>query len=177
MSSILDKAIAFTKSGEFKKRLSKIVDDAVAGRIVLEGNTSAHSPEEAAGKFISVLNMNIASSGLSGGAASAIPEPDYLPPIKIGDGKYMITVYFSGDASRPSLDESHYGGIDDIVLLFNNGVGHTMKQVHGEWHGKEAWSKTNITGSHFIENAISDFMGNYATDYGVTSIRADGVSR
>lgn len=177
MSSIFDKAVAFTKSGEFKKRLSKLADDAVAGRIVLEQGSQTHSPEEAADKFISVLNASIASSGMSGGAVSAISEPNYLPPVKIGDGKYLVTVYFSGDSSRPSLDEAHYGGIEDIVLLFNNGVGHTMKPVHGVWHGKETWSKTNITGSHFIENAISDFMGNYASDYGVISISADGVSR
>lgn len=140
-----------------------------SGRVkILTGGSGVHSPDEAAYKFISVLRSTIVSSGLSANAISAVSEIDYSSPVPLSDGKYEITVYFSGNPYRQSL---HEGGIDDIVLLLNNGVDHEMKPVYGTWHGERIRSRTVISGAHFIEQAVSDFMGNYASEYGVVSIK------
>lgn len=145
-----------------------------AGEKAVLSNAKGKSPEAAAEKFISVLRKTIISSGLSEDAREAISrELDYLSPQQLSNGRYQITVTFGGSLSRPSLSPSRYGGIDDIVLLLNNGVDHTMKPVYGEWHGKKIRSKTTISGANFIENAISDFMGNYAKEYGVISIEPE----
>ncbi len=161
-ASIKAKLSRWASSGDGQKRIKQ------AGRVKIAiRGSGTHSPEEAADKFISVLRSTIASSGLSPNAVSAVSELDYLSPVSVGDGKYEITVYFSGDLYRPSL---HEGGIDDIVLLLNNGVDHEMKPVYGIWHGERIRSKTVFSGAHFIEQAVSDFMGNYATEYGVTNI-------
>ena len=145
-----------------------------AGVKSVSDGAKGKSPEAAADKFISVLRKSILSSGLSANAMAAISEGiDYLAPQSLGDGKYQITVTFGGDLRRSSLSPSRYGGISDIVLLFNNGVDHQMNPVYGEWHGERVRSETVIPGAHFIEQAVSDFIGNYAKEYGVISIEPE----
>lgn len=169
-TSIKSKCAAAMKGDSVRTRMkaagTKAISTGVGGK-----NGAVYTPEEAAAKFIEVLQSTIAGSGLSTGAVDAVSNIDHTPASQIGDsGAYGVTVYFSGDASRPSLDEAKYGEIDDIVLLFNNGVDHTMRPVHGYWHGREVWSRTVIPGAHFIEQAVSDFMRNYAVEYNVVSI-------
>lgn len=173
MDSILAKAKAHMATDKRQNEIKQKASNAV-----LNGSASGnvHSIYEAAGKFISVLQSEIQSSGLSAGAMAAISQIDHGSAAPLGDGKYMIHIYFSGDSSRPSLDTAQYGGIDDIVLLFNNGVDHTMRPVHGMWHGHETWSRTVIPGAKFIESAIQNFMSNYASEYNVIDITANGIN-
>lgn len=174
MASILKKAEAYVESPKGKQKTAQITSDALSGKITLESSGNLHTPEEAADKFIGVLRDSIKSSDLSPNAIEAISEINHTSASKIGDNTYVISVYFSGDLSRPSLDPSRFGdGIGDIVELLNNGVDHTMRPVFGVWHGKETWSMTKILGAHFIEQAISDFMGNYSSEYNVTDIRVN----
>lgn len=178
MDSILAKAQACMNTSEKKAQINDIVNKVMLGKIKLKtaGSTpSPHSPEEAASKFIEVLRHEINSSGLSAEAADAISNLDYGAAHQVGENTYIISVYFVDDLSRPSLDESRYGSINDLAALFNTGVDHKMKPVHGEWHGHETWSRTVIPGTHFMEQAIQDFMGNYATEYNVTNITINGV--
>lgn len=172
MDSILAKAKAHMATD---KRQNEIKQK--SANAILNGTSSGgiHSIYEAAGKFISVLQSEIQSSGLSAGAMAAISQINHSSAVPLGDGKYMILIYFSGDSSRPSLDPEQYGGIDDIVLLFNNGVDHKMRPVHGMWHGHETWSKTVIPGAKFIESAMQNFMSNYASEYNVIDITANGI--
>lgn len=57
-----------------------------------------------------------------------------------------------------------------MAALLNNGVDHEMNRVHGIWHGQETWSRTVIPGAHFVDDAVSSFMGNYASEYNVIDI-------
>lgn len=176
MASILSKANAYmgTPSGENKK--NTVVRKAVLGQINLQQGKSTYTPEEAADKFIDVLKDSINSSGLSAGAIEAVSNIAHDNPSSLGGNIYTIRVYFSGEMSRPSLDPRSFpGGISDIVALFNNGVDHTMRPVHGTWHGKEMWSKTTIPGTHFIENAVNTFMASYASEYNVIGISVEGI--
>lgn len=175
MDAILAKAKAHTSSSSGQAKVNSTVDKVVLGNIRLQSSGTTHTPEEAASKFIEVLRKSIISAGLSTGAIDAISDIDHGSAHRIGANTYVIGVYFSGDMSRPSLDEEKYGGITDLVALFNNGVDHTMRPVHGTWHGQEIWSRTVIPGTHFIEQAVTDFMGNYASEYNVTNISVEGI--
>lgn len=175
MDSILSKAKTHMNSSTGQTKVNNIVSKVMLGKIRLQSQNITHTPEEAAAKFINVLRNSIGSSGLSEGAIDAISNIEHGSAHKIGENTYIIDVYFAGDMSRPSLDEATYGGINDLVALFNNGVDHTMRPVHGTWHGKEVWSKTVIPGTHFIEQAVTDFMGNYSSEYNVINISIEGI--
>lgn len=174
MDSILAKAKAHMESAG-QSKVNTVVSKVMLGNIRLQSGGTAHTPEEAASKFIEVLRNSINSAGLSEGAIGAVSNIEHGSAHSIGNNTYIIGVYFVGDMTRPSLDEAKYGGINDIVALFNNGVDHTMRPVHGLWHGMETWSRTVIPGTHFIEQAVADFMGNYASEYNVINISVEGI--
>lgn len=136
-----------------------------------ESMNGMHTPEEAADKFIEVLHKTIMSSGLSANAAEAIGNDwDYGTVEDLGDGKFKIVVFFTGDPHRESLyPEKYDDGITDIAELLNYGTG-KMKAVWGVWHGEDIVSRTLIPGLHFMETAVTDFLGNYAAEYNVTSV-------
>lgn len=175
MDSILAKAKAHMGSSAGQSKVNTVVSKVMLGNIRLQSGGTAHTPEEAASKFIEVLRSSINSAGLSEGAIGAVSNIEHGSAHSIGNNTYIIGVYFVGDMTRPSLDEAKYGGINDIVALFNNGVDHTMRPVHGLWHGRETWSRTVIPGTHFIEQAVADFMGNYASEYNVINISVEGI--
>lgn len=175
MDSILAKAKAHMGSSAGQSKVNTVVNKVMLGNIRLQSGGTAHTPEEAASKFIEVLRNSINSAGLSEGAIGAVSNIEHGSAHSIGNNTYIIGVYFVGDMTRPSLDEAKYGGINDIVALFNNGVDHTMRPVHGLWHGRETWSRTVIPGTHFIEQAVADFMGNYASEYNVINISVEGI--
>lgn len=167
--SILRKAQAYMNTPKMQKRIQEKKDAIMLG--IAPAGRGVHTPEDAAFKFMDVLIREINSSGLSENAKAAISSLDCTKATKLGDGTYLITVYFDKDLSRPSLAPKTFGEIDDLAELFNDGVDHVMNQVHGEWHGEEAWSRTSIPGVHFMEQAIIDFMGNYASEYNVISVK------
>lgn len=175
MDSILAKAQAHMGSSAGQSKVNTVVSKVMLGNIRLQSGGTAHTPEEAASKFIEVLRSSINSAGLSEGAIGAVSNIEHGSAHSIGNNTYIIGVYFVGDMTRPSLDEAKYGGINDIVALFNSGVDHTMRPVHGLWHGRETWSRTVIPGTHFIEQAVADFMGNYASEYNVINISVEGI--
>ena len=174
MASILAKAQGYLDSKDGKARMDNIAQKVMLGQISLQSGGNFHTPEEAAAKFIEVLRNSISSSGISSDAASAISELGCSSPRHIGNNIYEVDIYFEGNLSRPSLQEGIYGSIGNLAALLNNGVDHTMKPVAGEWHGQRIRSRTVIPGVHFVQNAVSNFMGNYGQDYNVIDIQVDG---
>ena len=180
MASILSKVDQYLSSSDGQDRVKKAIDaKMMTGSSGGSGGSSVHTIQEAADKFIEVLRKTIDSSSLSDYARRALyaADLDNTSPYKVKDGVYEVRVYFSDDLYRPSLVPNKYGGIDNIVALLNNGVDHTMNPVYGIWQGvtsQKIRSKTVIPGAHFIEQAVSDFMGNYGYDYNVTSIKIEG---
>ena len=170
-SSIRRKAEARIKTPEMQREIQSKVRGMMLG--TSNRNVSIHTPKDAANKFMIVLRDSIESSGLSQNAIDAISDLRHTEPFELSDGRFGIYVYFAGDTSRPSLNEDLYGEIHSLVALFNNGVDHRMHAVRGEWHGKETWSRTVIPGTYFIQQAVQDFKGNYATEYNVIEIKVD----
>lgn len=144
------------------------------------------SPLLAAAKFIEVLRNEIrsleATSGFADGklgatAVEALSQLDHGTPYKVGKYKYEIPVWFENGLRRDSLCPDEYDGIDNIAALLNSGydAGHV---VYGIWLHHSPFNIPSLqhrSGAHFIENAIRDYMGNYASDYGVTNIEVDDI--
>ena len=170
-NSISSKLKTYMNSSNGRNKIAETVEETTR----FQNGETIHTPEETALKFITVLKKSINSSGLSENAIKAISDIKYQLLYKTNNHAFVIRIYFSGDMSRPSLDKETYGNINDIAVLFNNGVDHVMNPVKGMWHGKETWSRTVIPGAHFIEQAITDFINNYASEYNVVDIATRGL--
>lgn len=107
-------------------------------------------------------------------------------PRKTPEGGYTITIRFDRSAlHRDSLENDYmdYGGIDNIVALFNNGY-HARDYVYGWWNGHsptgEALARSNMLtedyawvrsvrdrdGLHFMQAAQDEFNAIYKDKYG-----------
>ena len=190
MKSILDKAKACTASAKFQKQIEAKTDEIVltgggkglAGKAITIGGASM-----AAAKFIEVLQNEIrdleASSGFGEGklghtSVSALEKLEHGSPRKIGKNKYQIEVWFSGNLHRDSLAPDEYDGIDNIAALLNKG--YTANQpVYGVWMGHSGSfniaSLPQRSGAQFIQNAVRNYMANYANEYGVLDIKIDDI--
>lgn len=190
MKSILDKAKACTASAKFQKQIEAKTDEIVltgggkglAGKAITIGGASM-----AAAKFIEVLQNEIrdleASSGFAEGklghtAVSALEKLEHGSPRKIGRNKYQIEVWFSENLHRDSLAPDFFDkGIDNIAALLNKG--YTAKQpIYGVWMGHSSFNIASLpqrSGAQFIQNAVRNYMANYANEYGVLDIKIDDI--
>ena len=194
MQSILSKAKRFTNSAGFQKKVEQKTDN-----IILTGDNATgklitiSGINMAAAKFIEVLQNEINSHaiaegggglngrGLGATAVSALTKLQHGAPVKVGKNRYQIEVWFEGDLSRDSLAPDEYPeGIDNIAALLNKGY-NAANTVYGIWAGHGYAGSFNIPslrereGLHFIENAIRDYMANYAPEYGVINIDVDDI--
>ncbi len=174
MGSILKKADKTVKSKAFRQEQQAYIQDILIGKVTVNvSNGSIHSATEAAEKFIEVLKTHINTSGLSSNAAAALQDLAFGNPVCVKN-KCTIKVFFDGDMHRDSLAPSSYPkGIERLDELLDQGVGHKMRPVRGEWHGNTIMSRTTIPGAYFIDSAIRDFMVSYGDEYNVTDIDVD----
>lgn len=129
------------------------------------------SPDTIAHEFMSTLCDYVQSSPNLGEKGKAVLSGMSYTVTPLRDGANEIRVWFTTDPYRPSLVPEVYGGIHDIVLLLNDGVDHNMAPVYGKWHGEYTYSKTQIFGTHFLENAVDAFLAKRQKDYGIKEIK------
>lgn len=191
MNSILAKAKKATATASFQKKLDGKVDAMLMEGSVMSGGRSAtiYGTSMAAAKFIEVLQNEIQSHAVSSGgggfsagglgatAIDALIKLEHGEPVKVGRNRYQIGVWFTDDLSRESLAPGKYEGVENIAALLNSGytAGH---RVYGIWKGHGDERRASLVerdGAHFIENAIRDYMANYASEYGVIDIEVDDV--
>ena len=86
-----------------------------------------------------------------------------------GPGMYQIICGFKGATNRPSLAPDRYGGVENIIALFNNGYS-ARATVYGEWPGYgPAASLTMRPGTHFMNAAVDAFNSTYGGQYHATA--------
>ena len=193
--NILRKAKAHMNSSHMQKQLQTKIDKYMLGQVSISmakstmGGHPPLPPDFAAAKFIEVLRNEIASHAASEGgggfsngslgstAVAALQALKHGEPYSVGNGQYKIQVWFENDLSRESLAPDKYDGVENIAALLNSGytAGHA---VYGIWKGHGDERRASLVerdGAHFIEQAIRDFMGNYASEYGVIDIEVDDV--
>lgn len=129
------------------------------------------SPDTIAQDFIATVQSYVQSSPVLGERAKVSLSGMSYTTTPVRDGVNKIRVLFTTDSYRPSLVPEVYGGINDIVLLLNDGVDHNMAPVYGKWHGKYTYSKTQILGTHFLENAVDEFLSKKQKEYRIQEIK------
>lgn len=206
-SSLQRKLDAWAKSPKGQKRIQAVIEKyRKEGRETTAAGSKLDSKAlliEAAKKMISCLQAAATDARLPESVRDHFDSLDYTTPADVGNGKYIVRVYFKDDLSRPSLENdvnrpqlldggqgpldnnAGYLGINNIVALFNNGA-HAENFVYGWWNehspsgealGRSlystdfAWvrSKKDREGLHFIQQAVSDFNGDYGSIYNVTA--------
>lgn len=159
MASVTSKVNAWANSSSGKTAIN-----AVAIKMAMSGGGKV-SPGEVAAAFISVMQGFIPAelSGISM-VNSGITQ---------GDETFTLTFDFVGNMARPSLRPDMYGGINNIVALLNNGYA-ASGPVFGQWHGTDIKSKVVRPGTHFVQNAVSAFIGQYGGKYSILSATVSG---
>lgn len=178
---------------EKKAEAAKKIDAYMMSRVGLAfgmagsgGSPPGGPPSLAAAKFIEVLEKEIhnhvggsyESGGMSQSALAALSNISHSEPYRVGD-KYYVDIFIAGELGRPSLAPERYGGIDNIAALLNNGYT-AAHRVYGVWKGHSVGderiaSLTSRGGSHFVQQAVIDFLGNYAAEYGVIDIEVSDI--
>ena len=182
MNSILKKAKACMETSSKKKEISKKIDEYISGVGTPSTSITLTGVHLAAGKFIEVLQNEIEShSGtgkLGATAIAALTPMAHGNPYKIGENQYKIDIWFTEDLSRDSLAPDYFEGIKNLAALLNNGYS-AKNTIYGVWLGHNGNmsipSLKHRDGAHFIENAMRDYMGNYAAEYGVIDIDCDDI--
>ena len=90
-----------------------------------------------------------------------------------GDGSFEVEINFNADLSRPSLQPHSYGGVDNIIAIFNNGYprdagrAEAISHVMGEWHGKQVTALGSRPGLYFMQDAVNSFNSMYGAQYDI----------
>lgn len=193
-ADILSKVDAWSKTPEGKRRIQAKLDEyKKQGRTTTRAGASIRTERtmyEAAAKMISVMQGAARDAGLPDSVLAHFNSLYASAPKALGDGIYVVFINFGDDLSRESLENEYdYGGVNNIVALFNNGA-HAKNYIYGWWNGHAptgntgfrsggsdsyAWvrSKKDREGLHFIQQAVNDFNGNYGADYEVTATVGD----
>lgn len=120
----------------------------------------------AAMDLIAMLRSAAASAGLPESVMEHIESFTVTTPYVFPDGSASIEIYMADAPGRASLYPKEYGGVDNIVAIFNNG--YTAKnKVYGKWHGKYISSLDKRQGSFFMQKAVDEFMSKYSGEFDV----------
>lgn len=153
---------------------------AIINQILTQYIETGVRPAGVTGNIITKAQMQEAVEALkdmivSGGSSLPASVQANVRSLKAGEiegspGNYTATLTFEGDLSRPSLDPDEYGGLDDIIALFNSGYNHNpIGRVFGEWHGERVGNRTVRIGTHFVNAAIDAFNSTYGAKYFATA--------
>lgn len=195
MSSIMSKVGAYSRSVSGKLRMKECIQKYAAdGKSKTAGGSKVITEDDmfkAAAKLIWVLQETARSFDLPQSVMQHFNSLECSKPYRMPDGSTVMYVYFEDDLRRDSLENGEGAngytgeGIDNIVALLNNGA-HAKDYVYGWWNNHSpsgnalarsmpnddfAWvrSKKDRDALHFIQQAVSDFNGNYGSEYNVTA--------
>lgn len=177
MGSILDKLYAWERSDKGQKRIQSTVNKYVrnnvrkteaGSRVLTESDM-----KEAAKKLVQTIRNTALGCNLPASVAA------HFGSLKVGklqrqpDGSYIIEINFTDDLTRESLQPEKYGGVRNIIAIFNNGYpsdrgrSEAISHVSGWWHGKETTALEFRQGLYFMQDAVNDFNLNYGMPLGM----------
>lgn len=177
VDSILDKVRAWECSDKGQKKIQSTVNKYIRNNV---SRTKAgcrvitkRDMNEAAQKLVKTIKDAAFSCDLP---ASVL---DHFNSLDIGklqcqaDGSYVIEINFTDDLTRESLQPQTYGGVRNIIAIFNNGYpadrsrSTAISHITGWWHGKETVALEYRPGLYFLQDAVNDFNLNYGIPLGM----------
>lgn len=177
MDSILDKVYAWERSDKSQKKIQGIVNKYVRNNV---SRTKAGSRVvtqrdmlDAARKLVQTIKDTAHGCDLP---TSVLAHFDSLSIGKLqrqADDSYTIEINFTDDLTRESLQPEKYGGVRNIIAIFNNGYpadrsrSEAISHVAGYWHGKETVALEFRPGLYFLQDAVNDFNMNYGMPLGM----------
>lgn len=177
MDSILDKVYAWERSDKGQKKIQGTVNKYVrnnvsrtkAGSLVV----TQRDMLDAARKLVQTIKDTAHGCDLP---TSVLAHFDSLNIGKLqrqADDSYTIEINFTDDLTRESLQPEKYGGVQNIIAIFNNGYpadgsrSEAISHVAGYWHGKETVALEFRPGLYFLQDAVNDFNMNYGMPLGM----------
>ena len=177
MDSILDKVYAWERSDKGQKKIQGAVNKYVRNNV---SRTKAGSRVvtqrdmlDAARKLVQTIKDTAHGCDLP---TSVLAHFDSLSIGKLqrqADDSYTIEINFTDDLTRESLQPEKYGGVRNIIAIFNNGYpadrsrSEAISHVAGYWHGKETVALEFRPGLYFLQDAVNDFNMNYGMPLGM----------
>ena len=177
MDSILDKVYAWERSDKGQKKMQGTVNKYVRNNV---SRTKAGSRVvtqrdmlDAARKLVQTIKDTAHGCDLP---TSVLAHFDSLSIGKLqrqADDSYTIEINFTDDLTRESLQPEKYGGVRNIIAIFNNGYpadrsrSEAISHVAGYWHGKETVALEFRPGLYFLQDAVNDFNMNYGMPLGM----------
>ena len=177
MDSILDKVYAWERSDKGQKKIQGTVNKYVRNNV---SRTKAGSRVvtqrdmlDAARKLVQTIKDTAHGCDLP---TSVLAHFDSLSIGKLqrqADDSYTIEINFADDLTRESLQPEKYGGVRNIIAIFNNGYpadrsrSEAISHVAGYWHGKETVALEFRPGLYFLQDAVNDFNMNYGMPLGM----------
>lgn len=177
MDSILDKVYAWERSDKGQKKIQGTVNKYVRNNV---SRTKAGSRVvtqrdmlDAARKLVQTIKDTAHGCDLP---TSVLAHFDSLSIGKLqrqADDSYTIEINFTDDFTRESLQPEKYGGVRNIIAIFNNGYpadrsrSEAISHVAGYWHGKETVALEFRPGLYFLQDAVNDFNMNYGMPLGM----------
>lgn len=177
MGSIMGKLRAWESSPKGQKALQdklhayiiRNVEKTQAGSRVL----TRHKMIELADILVKAVRNNASSASLPPSVASHFSSLKRGPVTEKADGSFEVEINFMDDMSRESLQPYSYGGVRNIVAIFNNGYPHNgqspeaIASVTGEWHGKQTSALGSRPGLYFMQRAVNEFNSLYGEQYNI----------
>lgn len=177
MDSILDKVYAWERSDKGQKKIQGTVNKYVRNNV---NKTSAGSRvltekdmNDAAKKLVQTIRSTAQGCDLPASVAAHFNSLRAGKLLRQPDGSYIIEINFTDDLTRESLQPEKYGGVRNIIAIFNNGYpsdrsrSEAISYVSGWWHGKETTALEFRQGLYFLQDAVNDFNLNYGMALGM----------
>lgn len=179
MDSILDKIYEWERSDKGQKKIQSTVNKYVRSNVSRTKDGSRVITEremkQAARKLVQTIRDTAHSCDLP---TSVLAHFDSLKIGKLqrqSDGSYIIEINFTDDLTRESLEPARYGGVRNIIAIFNNGYpadrgrSEAISHVSGWWHGEYTTALGYRQGLYFLQDAVNDFNLNYGMSLGMVA--------
>lgn len=177
LDSILAKVDYWKESDKGRKRMKKTLDNYVRNNV---GKTQAGSPvltrkaiNDYGNKLIQAIQNTALSCDLPDSVAAHFSSLKRGRTTILPDGSYVMEISFTDDLTRESLEPQRYGGVRNIVAIFNNGYpadagrSEAISNVYGWWHGNYIHALGARQGLHFMQTAVEDFNQTYGSQFGI----------
>lgn len=177
LGSVLAKVDDWEESDKGRKRMKKTLDNYVRNNV---GKTQAGSPVltrkamiDYGNKLIQAIQNTALSCDLPDSVAAHFSSLKRGKTTILPDGSYVMEISFTDDITRESLEPQRYGGVRNIVAIFNNGYpadagrSEAISNVYGWWHGNYIHALGARQGLHFMQTAVDDFNQTYGSQFGI----------